>query len=144
MRTGAPEGAAIAYGLPRWDDPGYWARFLDDLRPRFVVVRIRSGRLGLRWGVPLWAVEESLRFVLLALPWLAYAWRAAPERWRREPSRPGRRHRVVPPARAPWGALHALLEGHGRGVLRMDPGVPFVHVEAKGGAERIVVEVTQI
>ena len=132
--------------LPRWDDPGYWERYLDDLKPRFVLVRIEAGRVRLRWGVPLWPFEETLRFGLLLLPWLAWAWQWAPRAWREELARPERRARFVlePPVRPPWTALEALLDGHGEGLLRLPSGEPFVQIEASDREEGVRIEIKQV
>jgi hypothetical protein len=141
---GGSPGSSVT--LPQWDDPAWWSRYWDDVRPRFVLVRIRAERIHLRWGMPLWAVEESLRLVLLALPWVAYAWRWLPERWRAELARPDRRIRIAiePTTRPPWHTLVALLQGHGEGMLRMERGLPFVQVEAASGRGLVHVEVTQV
>jgi hypothetical protein len=137
---------ALPEWLPPWDEPGWWDRYWRDVRPRMLLLRIRALRFDLRWGVPLWAIEESLRFALLVLPWVAYGWRWIPERWRTELARPGRRARIViePTDRPPWPALLALLEGHGEGMLRLEPGEPFVLVEARDAGQRVLVEITQL
>lgn len=132
--------------LPNWGDPRFWERAWDDLRPRFVLVRLEAGRVRLRWGVPLWPIEETLRFTLLVLPWLAYAWQWAPRAWRDELARPGRRARFVlePPVRAPWPALEALLDGHGEGLLRLPSGEPFVQIQARDSDDAVRIEITQV
>jgi hypothetical protein len=141
-----PEPArALPEWLPHWEEPGWWDRYWHDVRPRLVLVRVHVDRFRLRWGMPLWALEESLRFALLALPWIAYGWRWLPARWRSELARPDRRARIVleSPDRVPWAALVALLEGHGEGMLRLESGEPFVLVEAGDGEQRVQVEITQ-
>lgn len=132
--------------LPDWGDPGFWTRAWDDLRPRFVLVRLEVGRLRLRWGAPLWPFEESLRFGLLTLPWIAYAWRRLPSRWRTELARPERPARILlePPANAPWPALSALLEGHGEGLLRLPSGEPFVQIDVRDRKDAVRIEITQV
>lgn len=131
---------------PNWGDPAFWQRAWDDLRPRFVLVRLEVGTFKLRWGVPLWPFEETLRFGLLALPWAAYAWQLAPRRWRDELAREGRKARCVlePPTRAPWPALEALLDGHGEGMLRLPSGEPFVQIDVHDRAEAVRIEITQL
>jgi hypothetical protein len=135
-------GARAPLRLPPWDDPGFWQRYWEDVRPRFLVVQLRAERVRLRWGMPLWVVEELLRFGLLALPWVAYGWRVLPRPWRDELARPDRRWRVEleGPRWPPWPALVALLEGHGEGMLRLPPGEPFVLVEA---GEDVRIEISQ-
>ncbi len=131
--------------LPGWSDVTYWEAVWDDLRPRFVVVRVDVGAWHLRWAVPLWPFEELLRFGLLALPWVAYAWQWAPASWRQELARPERRARFVvePPLRAPWPALEALLDGHGEGLLRLPSGSPFIQIEAADGEGAVRIEISQ-
>ena len=46
---------------PRWGDPGWWARYWDDVRPRLLWLRIDADKVRIRWGMPEWALEESLR-----------------------------------------------------------------------------------
>lgn len=58
--------------------------YLEELRPRFLSLGIRSGHVNLRWWVPMWAVEEPLRFALRALPLVR---RVAPWPSRRPPRR---------------------------------------------------------
>ena len=132
--------------LPRWGDPDFWVAAWDDLRPRFVLLRLEVGRIRLRWGSPLWPFEETLRFGLLALPWVAYAWQWMPRAWRDELARPGRRARFViePPVGPPWSALEALLDGHGEGMLRLPSGEPFVQIDVIDRAERVRIEITQV
>lgn len=132
--------------LPRWGDPAFWVAAWDDLRPRFVLLHLEVGRMRLRWGSPLWPFEETLRFGLLALPWVAYAWRWMPRAWRDELARPGRKARFViePPVGPPWSALEALLDGHGEGMLRLPSGEPFVQIDVVDRAERVRIEITQV
>jgi hypothetical protein len=131
--------------VPRWEESAWWERYWQDVRPRLVLVRIKVERIDIRWGVPLWALEESLRFVLLTLPWVAYGWRWLPPRWRSELARPERRARIAiePTTTPPWSSFVALLEGYGDGMLRLESGEPFVSVEAGDGGKRVFVEITQ-
>jgi hypothetical protein len=130
---------------PRWSDAAYWRAVWDDLRPRFVLVRVDVGGRSLRWGVPLWPFEETLRFALLVLPWLAYAWRRAPASWRARAAVPLRRGWLVAGAAgpAPWRALAALLDGQGEGMLRLPAGSPFVQLEAADGEDAVRIEILQ-
>jgi hypothetical protein len=111
-----------------------------------VLLRVRVERVSIRWATPLWAFEETLRFLLLLLPWIGYAWRWLPRRWRDELAREDRRARFViePPAAVPWHALEALLDGHGEGLLRLPSGEPFVLVDVGSGSTRVHVEITQV
>jgi hypothetical protein len=127
-----------------WD--GAWERWWEDLRPRFVRLTLRVGRRSIRWWAPLWPFEETLRFGLLALPWIAYAWRRAPPAWRGSRAGSGRDQRgsSEPLAGAPWSALEALLAGHGQGLLRLPPGEPFVQIEAGDRHGAVRIEITQV
>lgn len=138
--------SATRWRWPRVDDPAFWARYWDDVRPRIVLLRVRVERVSIRWATPLWAFEETLRFLLLLLPWIGYAWRWLPRRWRDELARDDRRARFViePPAAVPWHALEALLDGHGEGLLRLPSGEPFVLVDVGSGSTHVHVEVTQV
>jgi hypothetical protein len=137
--------ARSAPSWTRWGEPGWWERYWDDVRPRIVLVRVRSGRFDLRWGMPLWALEESLRFALLALPWLSYGRRRLGAGRERQPTRSSRSARSPgeAPSRPPWGTLLALLEGQGEGLLRLGRGEPFVLVEAAEGDQQVLIEITQ-
>lgn len=66
----------------RFDEAGRRA-FLDEVRPRFVLLRVRTGSANITWGMPLWAAEEIVAFALGAaavvrtvLPLMPRAWRA--------------------------------------------------------------------
>lgn len=68
--------------LRRLDEAGRRA-YLDDVRPRIVVLRLRADKVNLAWGMPLWAAEEIVAFLLGAaalmkagLPLAPHAWRA--------------------------------------------------------------------
>lgn len=65
----------------RFDEEGLKA-YLDDVRPRFLVLRVRADKANIVWGVPLWAAEEIVAFAIGgaailkgALPLLPQAWR---------------------------------------------------------------------
>ncbi len=57
--------------------------YLDDVRPRFLLLRVKADKVNISWGVPLWALEEVAAFALGAatlaqavLPVLPATWRA--------------------------------------------------------------------
>jgi hypothetical protein len=123
--------------VPRWDDPGWWARFWDDVRPRLLWLRLDADRVHLRWAAPVWALEESLRALVLVGPWFLWIARHLPLPLRMKASgrfRRGRLHLDLDlagePGPPPWHTARALLEGAGDGMLRLPAGVPFVHIEA--------------
>jgi hypothetical protein len=122
---------------PRWNDPAWWAGYWDDVRPRLLWLRLDADRFRLRWGVPVWALEESLRALFLLGPWFLWIARQLPIPLRTKAKgefRRGRFHLELDlsgePGPAPWHTLRALLEGAGDGMLRMPSGEPFVHIEA--------------
>src|SRR5690554_7091706 len=70
----------------RFDEAGRRA-FLDEVRPRFVLLRVRSSSANITWGMPLWAAEEIVAFALGAaavvktvLPLMPRAWRVRLDR----------------------------------------------------------------
>jgi hypothetical protein len=122
---------------PRWGDAAWWARAWDDARPRLLWLRLDADRFRIRWGMPVWALEESLRAVFLLGPWVLWFARHLPLAWRSGMSGRVRRARFRlaidlsgEPGPAPWAAGRALLEGAGEGMLRLPPGEPYVHIEA--------------
>jgi hypothetical protein len=132
--------------LPRWDDVGWWARYWDDVVPRFVVLRLHVDRFRFGWFVPLWAIEETLRCLILLLPWGLYVTRRIVPAWGTTTLRPkpGFTISIDGPARAPWRALAALLDGHGEGLLRLRRGESLVLVEAVDAGRRVTVEIKQV
>jgi hypothetical protein len=122
---------------PRWGDAGWWARTWADARPRLLWLRIDAERVRIRWGMPVWALEESLRALFLLGPWFLWFARHLPMRLRRNLSGRvrGARFRLQidlsgEPGPPPWEAGRALLEGAGEDMLRLPPGEPYVHIEA--------------
>lgn len=70
--------------LPRRLDQEGLRAYLDEVRPRFLVVRVRVKRRTIAWGMPLSALEDLVGFALGAvafghalLPWLPARWRLA-------------------------------------------------------------------
>lgn len=133
--------------LRRFDQAGRRA-YLDEVRPRFVVLRLRAGKADFSWGVPLWAAEEVAALVLGGVALMKAALPLAPAAWRTRLSTgitvAGREVRLGAPNRAEntnHAAPHtgaALLEvlrtidglagGSLRDVLRLPPGEPYVQV----------------
>ncbi len=68
--------------MPRRFDAAGRRAFLDEVRPRFVLLRVRTDSAKITWGMPLWAAEEIVAFLLGAaavaktvMPILPRAWR---------------------------------------------------------------------
>ncbi|MFU8887292.1 MAG: hypothetical protein ACNA8N_01675 [Trueperaceae bacterium] len=125
---------------PRWGEVDWWVRYLDDVRPRLLWLRLEADKVRIRWGVPVWALEESLRALLLLGPWVLWFARHLPIKTRAKASGEWGRGRFRldldlsgEPGPAPWHTAVALLEGAGEGMLRLPSGEPFVHVEAGDG-----------
>lgn len=118
--------------LPRLSDPAWWRAYVRDVRPRMMLLQVRAERIHVRWGVPVWALEETLRAVLLVGPWALWVARCAPKSWRT--GWHGAVGSVAFDLRGaagtpPWPALRALLEQQG-GWLDLPDGEPFVQIEA--------------
>ncbi len=127
---------------PRWGEADWWVRYLDDVRPRLLWLRLEADKVRIRWGVPVWALEESLRALLLLGPWALWIARHLPTKARAKASGEFKRGRFRldldlsgEPGPAPWHTAIALLEGAGEGMLRLPSGEPFVHVEAGDGVK---------
>ncbi|NLG09259.1 MAG: hypothetical protein GX560_08425 [Deinococcales bacterium] len=140
--------------LRSFDEAGRRA-YLDEVRPRFLVLRVRAERVNLVWGFPLWALEEVVAFVLgatallnAALPLLPASWRARLRGGVRVGGRSFELGAAAAAAPAPTGerlALGRVLEllndlaaGSLRDVLRLPPGEPYVEVDAQGARVSIV------
>lgn len=150
--------------LPRRLDQEGLRAYVDEVRPRFLVVRVRAGGRSITWGLPLSALEEIAAFVLGAVAFAHAARQWLPARWRtamegasnglwsalRLGSEPGRASttpsvRSAPPAStalappspaaALWAAANDLAGGALRDVLRVPPGQPYVSV--RSGATHI-------
>jgi hypothetical protein len=122
---------------PRWHDPDWWRNYWIDVRPRLLWLEVRSQGLHLRWGVPAWAIEETLRALALTIPWLLWLLQRLPGGERRFRLLRGRLRLQVDGGGAsvapPWAGTVALLEGAGEGVLRLPPGEPFIDIETPAG-----------
>lgn len=110
---------------------------LDELRPRFVLVRVRARRVRVAWPVPLGPLEELAAFALGAAS-LAMALGARlplPSRWTRTGSgaldlRPAGRDADVATVRALVARLDDLAGGALRDVLRLPSGEPYLSVRS--------------
>jgi hypothetical protein len=131
--------------LRRLDAPGRRA-YLDALRPRVLVVRVRGPRRRFVWAVPMAPFEELLAFALALVLLVPSALRLLPararERWlQRFAERPDgggpSRDAGAPGATVPDGLLGrlSLIAAGGLGdALRVPPGTPYLTVETQGVA----------
>jgi hypothetical protein len=122
--------------------------YLQELRPRFLTLRIRAGRVRFGWLVPSWALEEPLRFGL-RIGALALA--CAPDALGRALDRLGVDvARIGGPVGAAagadrgatprwWPALDELFSERGRDLLALPDGVPLLDVAA-GDAHIVIAE----
>ena len=129
--------------------------YLQEIRPRLLTVRLKAGRVDLRWFVPSWAFEEPLRFLLRVARVVAVM---APDRIRslaatvrlplgangtpaphaptpRAPTPHAPTHRTDPADW--WPALDAFFSEADRDLLALPGGVPLVDIQAANA--RIVV-----
>jgi len=67
--------------VPRRLDQDGLRAYLDEVRPRFLVVRVRVERRTFTWGFPLSALEEIVGFALGAAAFAQAARSWLPERW---------------------------------------------------------------
>jgi hypothetical protein len=139
--------------LRRLDGPGLRA-YLDELRPRVLVVRIRARRLRLLWAVPMAPFEEVLAFALGLALLVPTAARFLPEATRARLERDGGLLAAASQAAAgacvatkagdpgseaarelPQGLLArlSLIAAGGLGeALRLPPGTPYLSLQAEG------------
>lgn len=126
--------------LRRFDEASR-REYLDEVRPRLVVLRVRADKVRITWGVPLWAAEEVAGFLLGAAALLNAALPLAPLAWRRRLAQGitvrGRQlkleHVVARPnegasALELFRTIDALAGGSLRDVLRVPAGEPYVNV----------------
>lgn len=143
--------------------------YLREILPRLLTVRLKAGRVDLRWLVPSWALEEPLRFLLRVASlagavaperarWLAAAVRLPlGARWTPPPShaatsrtgtsRTGTSRTGAPRTGEPrtgparwWPAADAFFSEADRDLLALPDGVPLVDVQA-GDARIVVAEI---
>lgn len=118
--------------------------YLHELRPRFLTLRVRAGRVRFGWLVPSWALEEPLRFGL-RIAGLAVA--VAPGPLRRALARTGLDARHVDDRLGDdreatprwWPAVDELFSERGRDLLALPEGVPLLDVAA-GDAHIVIAE----
>jgi hypothetical protein len=131
----------------RLDGPGLGA-YLDELRPRVLVVRIRAKRFRLLWAVPMAPFEELLAFALglaLLVPMAARFLPAAPRaRLERRGGLAAAAAYIATKAgdagneaaqELPQGLLArlSLIASGGLGeALRLPPGTPYLSVQGDG------------
>jgi hypothetical protein len=98
--------------------------YLDELRPRFLTLRVEAGRLRFAWALPCWALEEPLRFLLRLAP-LAYALAPRGARaWLDRADVAGRLD-LEPDA---WRAADQLFSERDRDLLALPADLPLVEV----------------
>lgn len=131
--------------LRKLDGPGRRA-YLDEVRPRMLVVRVRAQRLRFAWLVPLWPFEQLIAFALGMALIAGAVWPAWARRWgRAEADAPGPWAQVgeaaalagVVPAEgrsrlaALAQSLSAIAAGRLGDQLRLPPGVPYLRVRSE-------------
>ena len=120
--------------LRRLDRPGVRA-YLDELRPRFLVLRVRAKGVSFRWAVPNWAIEEVVRFALRLAPLAVQAAPHLPD----SIGRPLRRFSAAAERRRTLALVDAFFSEEHRDLFTLPPGVPLVSVET----EDVTFEITQ-
>lgn len=108
--------------------------YLREIRPRFLAVRIASGRVRIGWWLPTWALEEPIRLLLRLAPIaVALAPAVAQRVLASSPfgSAPGERRNW-------WQATDELFSERYRDLLSLPDGVPLLDVTS--GQARIVIE----
>ena len=126
----------------RFDEAGLRA-YVDDVRPRFVVLRVRANNVNIIWGLPLWAAEEVVAFALGAAWLLKVGMPLLPAAVRGKLGAgitlAGREYRLTPADEMQpesgavlelYRTVNELAGGVLRSVLRVPPGQPYVQVSA--------------
>lgn len=99
--------------------------YFDELRPRFLTLRVEAGRVRFAWALPSWALEEPLRFALRAS---SLAVTLAPRRARAWLERVGVAERLELEADA-WRAADALFSEADRDLLALPNDLPLVDID---------------
>ncbi len=112
--------------------------YLDEIPPRLLTLRIDAGRLRLRWWLPMWAIEEPLRFALrlyrLIGPLLP---RTVRDALARDPRVPARLLARAGARDSLFAAIDAWFSENDRDLLAMPDDVPFVDIDAGGTRVRL-------
>ena len=101
--------------------------YIQEIRPRILTVVIRHDRLKFRWFLPMWAIEEPLRFLLRTLR-LMHA--IAPGISKRIQTRIGSNVFLLP-TRDPsplWPAVDAFFSEKDRDLLAVVVNDPIVEI----------------
>mgnify|MGYP007055517464 CR=1 FL=1 len=122
--------------LRRFDAAGL-RDYLGEVRPRFVMLRLRTEKVNISWGVPLWAAEEVLGFALGVAALLNALAPRALNRFGagsalgvRVESDNAPRPTTTAALLEAWRTLNALAGGSLRDVLRVPPGEAYLEVRA--------------
>lgn len=134
--------------LRRFDRAGR-RQYLDEIRPRFVVLRLRTDGANITWGAPLWAAEEVLGFMLGTAALMKALLPLTPRAWRQRLNQgleiAGRTVPLMSPAAEvayverpsttaalaeAWRTIDSLAGGALRDMLRIPLGEPYVEVRA--------------
>lgn len=107
---------------------GLALRLLDELRPRFVYLRLKTPGFKLRWAIPHPVVEEIAALALKLGPTLL---------WLARRRRRGRATHIWPLLPA---LTIAMLAHDGRGILRIPSGDVFVSVKT----DEVDIEIGQL
>lgn len=110
--------------LRRLDPPGLRA-YAEELRPRFLVLRVHAKGVNLRWAVPNWAIEEPVRFAVRLMPLLPVIARYLPAR----AAEPLRRLAAPRGRRRTLELLDEFFSERHRDLFTLPPGEAFVSVE---------------
>lgn len=128
--------------------------YLDEIRPRVLMLRVKAEKVKIAWAVPLWALEEVVAFALgaaalltVALPLLPTAARRRLEAGVRvggqqfdfgiaqgDSEAPATRRETL------WRIYELMNDYAGgslRDVLRVPAGEPYVKVDAQGALVEI-------
>ena len=111
--------------IRRLDREGF-AAYVQELLPRFLVLRFRAKGVSFRWAVPSWAIEELMRFTVRLLPLAPRIARYLPRKVRQ----PVERFMVGAGSRRSLLAhLDAFFSETYRDLLVLPKGEPFVSID---------------
>ena len=119
-------------------DAGGFQAYLDELPPRLLTLRVDAGTVRLRWWLPMWAIEEPLRFALrlygLIGPLLP---RHVRDALARDPRVPARLLARAGAQDTLFTAIDAWFSENDRDLLDLPDDVPFVDVDTGGARVRL-------